>query len=541
LKQSIMADADKEAELAALQRSYRMMETDRQRYSEESQNIIKRQRQAIEKIKKENERLKEQLSSEAQQNTNENGHAISFIASLQDTVEKYQRKIDLEKRRLEDFEKQTKVLTAKMLDMQSSRGGVNACKEVDRSVQKQIRVLENRLDKALIKFNEALAYNKKLREEIDNLRRERVIFDQINAKLAKELHEKKKEMAQIIEISNIAYEARDQAQNEMSLLKAHADKEQAQFEQEWRELGRVLEQDRRLKERMAGQERSRSAEDDSAALRKTLVRGSWNTAKDKAAQKANLDRAQSFEEAFNEIKNATGIDNIDELVQTFIDAEDQNFSLFNYVNELNNEIEKLEEQIADIKTEIEKYKGQGGQNDRQRKKLLKDLEDRLASTEARAEQYEAKALKAAKTVSQLEQGIQSIFNKIGCDKAALSDMLGTTGVTESNMMQYLGIIEQRTNELLQIYQKTSKDKEGSGDVVAVFGQGPAAPAGSTVINIDPPVIGDEDETEEESDEDEERPLSRDELKAKTLRGLTKREGQQLSKQQKRKMRREKAK
>ncbi len=57
------------------------------------------------------------------------------------------------------------------------------------------------------------------REEIDNLRRERVVFDQINAKLAFELHEKKKEMAQIIEISNIAYEARDQAQNEMALLK----------------------------------------------------------------------------------------------------------------------------------------------------------------------------------------------------------------------------------------------------------------------------------------------------------------------------------
>ena len=98
-------------------------------------------------------------------------------------------------------------------------GGVNAVKESDRSVQKQIRVLENRLDKALVKFNEALAFNKQLREEIDNLRRERVVFDQINAKLAKELHEKKKEMAQIIEISNIAYEARDQAQTEMALLK----------------------------------------------------------------------------------------------------------------------------------------------------------------------------------------------------------------------------------------------------------------------------------------------------------------------------------
>ena len=54
----------------------------------------------------------------------------------------------------------------------------------------------------------------------------------------------------------------------------------------------------------------------------------------------------------------------------------------------------------------------------------------------------------------------------------------------------------------------------------------------------PPVIGDEDDSEDESDDDEERPLSRDELKAKTLRGLTKREGQQMSKQQKRKNRKD---
>jgi hypothetical protein len=38
------------------------------------------------------------------------------------------------------------------------------------------------------------------------------VFDNINSKLAKELHSKKKEMALIIEQSNIAYEARDQAQ-----------------------------------------------------------------------------------------------------------------------------------------------------------------------------------------------------------------------------------------------------------------------------------------------------------------------------------------
>ena len=42
---------------------------------------------------------------------------------------------------------------------------------------------------------------------------------------------------------------------------------------------------------------------------------------------------ENFEEAFNKIKAATGITDIEELVRTFIKNEDQNFSLFNYVNE----------------------------------------------------------------------------------------------------------------------------------------------------------------------------------------------------------------
>jgi hypothetical protein len=80
------------------------------------------------------------------------------------------------------------------------------------------------------------------------------------------------------------------------------------------------------------------------------------------------------------------------------------------------------------------------------------------------------------------------------------------------------------------------------------GAGPQAPAGSTVINIEPPAIGDDNNSsfrcvldysvyvtvislvspnafatgDDESDDDEERPMSRDELKAKTLRGMSKR-------------------
>merc|ERR1719386_240426 len=130
------------------------------------------------------------------------------------------------------------------------KGGVDASKQNVKAVQKQIRILENRLDKALQKFNEAIEANRALREQIDTLRRERAVFDDIYKKLENELHSKKKEMANIIEQANAAYEARDSAQAQMAALKQQADKEHAEFEKEWRELGRLIENDKKMKEFM---------------------------------------------------------------------------------------------------------------------------------------------------------------------------------------------------------------------------------------------------------------------------------------------------
>lgn len=44
-------------------------------------------------------------------------------------------------------------------------------------IAKQIQILENRLDKALVRYNGVLGRNKDLRSRIDELRRERVVFD----------------------------------------------------------------------------------------------------------------------------------------------------------------------------------------------------------------------------------------------------------------------------------------------------------------------------------------------------------------------------
>ena len=43
------------------------------------------------------------------------------------------------------------------------------------------------------------------------------------------------------------------------------------------------------------------------------------------------EKVNEYEEAFKKIQEATGISDIDELVKTFIEAEEQNFKLFNQV------------------------------------------------------------------------------------------------------------------------------------------------------------------------------------------------------------------
>ena len=323
----------------------------------------------------------------------------------------------------------------------------------------------------------------------------------------------------------------------MAMLKMQADREQKTFESEWKDLGKMIESDRKMKELMRQREKAGIGQngkiDDEDKLRKKIFKQNAGIQKDKAAQQAMLQKVLSYEEAFAKIQASTGISDIDELVTTFIDAEDKNFSLFNYVNELNNEVESLEEKIAATRKEIEQYRGQGQSVDSAKKQVLVDLEEKLATTEAKAEQYEARAQKAMTTVNKLKDGIQETFVKIGCNAEAVSAVLGNQGVTESNMMQYLGIMEQRTNEILQMFaavqmQESGKDvssAEVQASLALILGQGPAVPAGAGKVEVTPPTAGDDIDSEDGSDQEEEdeRPLTRDELKAKTLRNLHKRE------------------
>ena len=496
-------------------------------YAEESHQVLRKQQQTIEKLRRDNDTLKTEIAMQMRTTLKPaNNFQQSMIEKLHDQMDKYSRQIENEKNAIAAMDESIGVLRDKILKERKNMGGVNAARENQQMIQKQIRILENRLDKALVKFNQSLAHNRKLREEIDDLRRERVVFDNIYKKLEKELHEKKKQMAQVIELSNLTYEQRDNCQMEITAIDQANRKEQEDFEEQMIELGRMLEEEFKLT----------SAKSTSALGSKTSTtpkkksKAKSEITKERAEAQSAQERVQNFEEAFQKIKAATGISDIEELVRTFIKNEDQNFSLFNYVNEQTNEIEKLEEQCMALRKEEGRYtEAAGDESVAQHKQILKELESKLQVSEQQAEKYESKCNNSQKTIESLKKGIQTMFEKLECK----SDLLSDSTVTEANMLQFLGIIESRTNEILAAYHKIqAKQMHAMAAIDAskgkatpnVLGLGPSIPMGKELIHVNPPKL-EEFSSDEEADSDDDgdaHPLTREELKNRTFARIQKR-------------------
>jgi len=521
-----------EQEIAELQRRFRVLENDKRACSEDTQGTIRKQRATIEKLTRENRKMKEELSETrtAPGSQAENRVAADTLAKLTEQQRSLQDKVEAEGEQVETLQGKISAAETGVFSMRqemATHGGVTASLDNVKAVAKQIRTLESRLDKGLQKFNEAIGSNKALREQIDTLRRERVVFDNIYRKLELELQSKKKEMANIIEQANAAYEARDSAQAQMASLKQQADKEHAEFEREWRELGKLIENDKKMKEFMRGKAKqtadSGPVGDVSLAQedrhRKQITRNAWGTAKHLVTMSTHQEKADTYEKAFERIQKATGICDIDELVTNFCHAEDSNFSLFKYNTELSAEIEKLEQHITEYREEYVTLSGNGNRKeDTEKVKILETLEEKWNDIDRKAIHYEVKHQESQQTLAHVRENIKSIFKRLNCSQDSLPSGCGG-GVSEANMMQYFAVIEKEISTLLRVYDAIQPDDE---DEVTTKPGRPAGASTNYQIKL-PSTVEDYSEDEDDDDEDDQRPFTRDELKARTMRGITKKQ------------------
>ncbi|XP_044030179.1 coiled-coil domain-containing protein 114 isoform X7 [Siniperca chuatsi] len=481
-------DGTAESEIAKLQRQFRIMEGDRQAYNLQAQEQIRKQHQEIEKLLKEQEELHRNLgackSSSRQQQDSEDTQSLRALLEQRDMLE-------------EELEKE---------------------KQCQKEQKKE----------ALTRFNEQLTKNSHLREELQTLHIERVRFQQLHNRLDKELLDVRKKIGEVVNLSTAAYDVRVEAQSKITMMREKAVKDLAQYNAEMKELERLIAHECILKEFMTAKCSERSGQDDGIEMGHRQL----SDLKEQRRVDSGEESLDALEEVFERIRTVTGEDNLDMLVTRFIQVEDRNFALFNFVNEQNNEAEALRDQISQIQSETEQFRVAGLQQEQDHHSLLRDIDERQKKTESQAEDYENQASIISKILDEVKTGlaatyftgVNSIFSKMECDRSVIEDILGSsTGISENNIMSYLGLVEQKTNELLTIQAfLNSKDleKDYNPKDLAKFLLGQNPELLQQNISIQPAINSVDYDAEESSvTDEEEQPLSQEELRKRIIKGV----------------------
>eukprot|EP01043_Picozoa_sp_COSAG02_P034523 COSAG02_NODE_2419_length_8904_cov_11.259171_5_plen_560_part_00 len=476
---------------------------------------IRKHRQQIMKLTKMNEIIAQELATETKlAAVNNSGTAARKLATLREQKDMYQTKISTEKKRIAEMDKNLAVLRKKILEKKKAIGGEHAAAENYRQVQKRIKMLENQLDKALVRCNQQQTSNAELSKQIEALRKEQKIAEQHHQRLERGLAAKKDQMQEIIEEAEYAFAEREHAESQIAKLKTGAESEQQQFLMEWHQLGGMVEHDRTQKRGFAPvsldmEEEEEEPVDEEAVLKKQVVRAHWKIAFEHAKQEVNMKKVHMYEEAFNRIKDVTGIQEVDELVDTFVASEDQFNSLANLINELSSEVQHMEKELQDTKNQIaEQVKGADNSMNSIRLRALQDLEEKLQKAGEKTQHFEDKYTASASTVQELIPGIAAIFEQLECakmpeaSKLVLDDGSLREGIKAENLEEFLALIEGKALVKLQKYaQMQAAALDIPIDQLLVARPFSEAHPGAAVWEIEPPTIDEDDESRIIEDDD----------------------------------------
>lgn len=92
-------------------------------------------------------------------------------------------------------------------------------REVVKKQNKQIAILEDRLEVATKKFNLVVAENARLRDEIDGLLKERALFNRLWSKLVAQVDTGKQVIGDLIDQATIAFNQREEELNKILALR----------------------------------------------------------------------------------------------------------------------------------------------------------------------------------------------------------------------------------------------------------------------------------------------------------------------------------
>lgn len=483
-------------DLIELSRKYRHMEGDRKMYADEAQLTIRRQNQVMERLTNENNQLRERVA-EATHKAGGNASRSSEAEALIAKKALFEQKISQEREAIRAIERKLKAADKAMDDLRRERATAEAARPTAATVEKHVGLLENRLQQASCKYNDILAENRKLRSEIENLRSEHLAFEKIHSGLVRDAESKVAEMTRLMDRAREEFKHREDTQEQLIRLREQSQKEANAFQEEWTELGRILERDarrRQLQQQQLEQQRQHlqdqatnkmntggksetdleqvdKADDESAYERafRTIVESGCYPAVNQAIREANGDSVPNY----TSMRLTEGI--VNHIIDSFIVGEEHNFSLFTLTNELRAELETKEEELYKLKSDLVSAKRRKQEADLNMKSEIQALEAQLAAIKATGEGFEQQFDRLNASMNTIYELIEYIFRESGCENirgvSAISDNIENNFVTSENVIIHLSAVESAVDgllgKLLMLLNTNAISRDAARDILHV--------------------------------------------------------------------------
>ncbi|XP_063109090.1 outer dynein arm-docking complex subunit 1 isoform X2 [Cavia porcellus] len=426
-------------ELSRLQRRYKVMEMERQAYSKEVHQRIKKQLEEIRHLEQVRADLQTKITVAQSQvkrlrdveRLENMGRLLKCRAQVQAEMEELQQQTRALDKQIQEWE--TRIFTQSKNTL-----APGVIRDHKAKIRRRIKILEDQLDR--------LVRNAALREELDLLRIERGRYLNVDRKLKKEISLLQQMVSTLIASSTSAYAVREEAKAKMGVLRERAEKEVAQSDAEAKILQRQVLHLEQLHRFLKLKNNERQPDPDvlqkGEQRAKEVAEGLRKTSQEKMVLR--------YEDALNKLSQLTGESDPDQLVQKYLEIEERNFAEFNFINEQNSELHFLGEEIQEIQEALsqERLRAENPHLGEEEHLALQQLVDTVRTE---AEQIEARCQSLREMLEKLKADIQLLFTKAHCDSRIIDDLLGVKGHSrDQDIGLFLGIIEKRLVELLTV-------------------------------------------------------------------------------------------
>jgi chromosome segregation ATPase len=294
---------------------------------------------------------------------------------------------------------------------------------------RQVRVLENRLDKATNKLNEALSINKTYEQILARLEKDRSTFDSQLKAIEATLSAKEKDYEELLLLSHDAYHAKEMAQAELHRFEQGVMEERNLRDREVQEkralvLQRVemnarLEQRERMLRNMRELEGSIQTVQQSTSALEAIAGASSNGGAAggvvtsggaggslASATQSEMEKLADFETSFARLKEATGVADVNEIIQKFMSQETTYGSLRSLTEEYEKRIEERQNAIKKLKAELEEIKyAAGGAGVGNKRQVVEDFEKQLGEATIKCERNKNKYERLGKILIDINSGV----------------------------------------------------------------------------------------------------------------------------------------